>query len=108
MINNCFEEDSDKFGGEIEVFEYPYKYFSNKSDNETIGFVVPDEHLNNSGSIGIFIVDFDIGNESLTESLQKRKQKKIVTLHKVYTPPLRNSHKQGKSIKIFTHQIARE
>ena len=76
MINNCFEEDSDKFDSETEVFEYPYKYFSDKSDNETIGFVVPDEHLNNSGSLRIFIVDFDIGSESLTESLQKRSRRK--------------------------------
>ena len=76
MINNCFEEDSDKFDSEIEVFEYPYKYFSDKSDNETIGFVIPDEHLNNSGSLRIFIVDSDIGSESLTESLQKRSRRK--------------------------------
>lgn len=84
MINNCFEEDSDKFGSEIEVFEYPYKYFSNKSDNETIGFVVPDEHLNNSGSLGIFIVHFEMSH---LLNLCKKESRRKLQLYIKYIHP---------------------
>ena len=42
--------------------------------------------------------DFDVINEPVTESLKKNK-KRTVPVHKVYTPPMWNTPKQGKAIK---------
>ena len=42
-------------------------------------------------------VDFDVGNESITEHLQE-KQKKTMTLYKVYTPPVWNTFKEAEAI----------
>ena len=54
MEDGCGNSDN-----KTEVFEYPGKYFTDESDNETIDFFAPDELLDNSDSLGIFILDSD-------------------------------------------------
>ena len=53
------EDGCDNSDNKLEVFEYPDKYFTDESDNETIDFFAPDELLDNSDSLGIFILDSD-------------------------------------------------
>ena len=67
-----------------EISDYSYNYFSDKSDPITIDSIAPDDVSDNSASLEASHVDFDARNESLTESLQKKKEKKMVTSHKVY------------------------
>ena len=64
---------------ETSVADNSDSYFSDESDTETMDSVAPND---NSASLGTFFMLplFDVGNESVTEPLQK-KQKTIVSLY---------------------------
>ena len=78
----------DGFESEIEVSGNSDSYFSDGSHTETIDSVAPNEFLGNSDSR--YWKPLHAGNESVNESLQKT-QRETVSLHKVYTPAVRNT-----------------
>ena len=48
--------------------------FSKEKVIETINCVAPDEFLHNSASLKTLHVDYDAGNESVTNSLWRKKE----------------------------------
>ena len=72
-------------------------YFNDESDTETINFVAPNEFLDNSASMRIFMLTLMLEMNQLV-NLCRKKQSKTVTLHKAYTPPVRSTLKEGETI----------
>ena len=87
------EEICDESESKIEFSGDSDGLFSDENDNEIIDSVAPDERLDNSANLEPLQFCLDTGNESVTETFQK-KQKKTVTSHKAYTPPVQNMLKR--------------
>lgn len=73
LINKWLDETCDESESEIKVSENSGTYFSNESDIKTIDAVAAHELLYDSVSLWepLYI---DVGNESVTESLQKKER----------------------------------
>lgn len=56
---------------EMKVSDNSDGYFSDQSDAETIDPVAPDELLDNSASLEPLLVDFNVGNVSVTHLCKK-------------------------------------
>ena len=77
-----------------EVSDDSDSYCIDESDTKTIDLNAPYELLDNPASRKPSHVDFDTGNESVTVYLQE-KQKETVFSHKVQTPTVWNTLKEG-------------
>ena len=88
LTGKWLEESCDESESEIEVSGNTDGYFSDESDTRYIDSVSLNKLLDTSTSRywgNTLHIDFDVGNESVTESFQK-KQTTTATLRKVYMP----------------------
>ena len=69
-----------EYESEIDVFDSSDSDICDERDNETIDFVAPNELVHNIASLNPYLhVDFDAGNESDTEFLQKKEEQNNLT-----------------------------
>ena len=68
-----------EFQSEIKIFDDSDIYFSDESGNKTIGFVTPDELLDNAAVWSLYML-------ASMFNLCRKSIRKTATSHKVYKP----------------------